>query len=103
MTSNLCDPVVAEVTRGSDFNLSIIFRQSDGITPIDLTGSTPELLDVDTGLTGRLTASIPVPSNGTLYVAGEGSPPLSVGQYKFRARVVGAVDRASPLLVILVK
>jgi len=102
MTEVCADAVITTVFRGSDKVWAIRFKNTDA-SPVNLTGYTPELFDVDPALASRLTASIPVPTDGVLYVTLEGTPPIPVGRYPFRARAIGAVDRASPLLVALVK
>lgn len=102
MTELCAGAVVTEVFRGSDKTWAVRFKNTDD-SPVNLTGYTPELFDVNTAVEARLTASIPIPADGTLYVVLEGSPPLPVGRYPFRARAVGPVDRASPSIVIVVK
>lgn len=102
-----CENVVAPTTRGSDFAFRIGFRNVDeaGVrTPKDIIGYAPTFLDLDTTLVDRLTPTIPDPTTGDVIVTGEGSPPLTVGQHKFRLLLTGPSDHqlASPLLVILV-
>lgn len=90
-------------TSGTDVTIRLTWKDGDG-NPLDLTGYTPDLLNVSPALTGALSIVLTDAVNGVVTVSIEGTAQISVGSHNFRARVTdGSGDSlASPLISLRV-
>jgi hypothetical protein len=100
------DIPAVSVVRGSDHNMKVIWRDSS-VPPeyLDFTNMTLSFFDLSPALVGRVSGTIQVPLEGTLFVHIEGSPPLPLGLHSFRILLSGAgsVTLASKRIYIRVE
>jgi hypothetical protein len=85
------------ITRGSDKTLELTWNDADG-EPINLTGHSIGVFDVEGLSASKITATIVNANTGRFDVKIEGSTPISVGDKSFRVQITptGGDSTASP-------
>lgn len=91
-----------EVNRGADRLIALHFTEEDGVTPYDLTGYTPVILDASAAISDKLDVALADAAGGVVNVTlDQTAEPVMPGKYVFRVQVnSGEVSRASPAVTL---
>lgn len=77
-----------KVNRGADRSIPFDFVEADGVTPYDLTGYTPVILDASEALQGKLDVLLSDATGGVVIVAlDQTAGEIMTGKYGLRVQV----------------